>query len=192
MTTLIPHMKLNDHYVGLFTGASKVRLYKIYGKVESTNTLVNFDYQLGYLGEFKFRRRDIRKGNWKEFNILFDDDWDVTENNVMFALISKQGAFSGTKDDEITLSGNVKIGYDESKKEASTSSVTTVEYEIKLGKGERLKLRYKDKISRRGALANVVGDQLLHGVYSRDDVDYTIRAADKLRFYFMHNITKDK
>ena len=68
----------------------------------------------------------------------------------MFALISKQGAFSGTKDDEITLSGNVKIGYDESKKEASTSSVTTVEYEIKLGKGERLKLRYKDKISRRG------------------------------------------
>lgn len=190
MTTIIPHMRLTDHYVGVFTGASVIRLYKIYGKVSSENTIVNFDSQLAQLGDFKFKRKDIRKDRWKSFNIQFDDDWDVTESDVMFVVISRQGWFSGTKKSELTLAGSLEVGYDTSKDEPSTTAKGAVKFEYKIGSGERLQLRYKDKISRRSALANVVGNQFRHGEYANDGTKYAIRAADKLRFYFMHNITK--
>ena len=188
MTTIIPRMKLTGDYRGLFGGGSYVRIY-LYPIRYIGNGY--FEYNQIFLGETKFSRKETRKDKWKVVNITFDDDWDVTEANVLFVLVTRQRAFSGTKNEEITISKTFDYGWDRSKNEPSKASGTVVKVEDRFGKGERLKLRHDEVISREDVLANVVGNRLNNGTCNDDGIEYTIRKADKLRFYFKHHIIKN-
>lgn len=185
LSTFIPKIRLTQNYRHLFGGSSRIDIYRVSGDInlDSNGNIIPSASQFRLKYEFKISRRDVRKKIWKTVNIIWDDDWDVHENTEAFVLISKQGFLSGS---HLTVKGKVNIGYDSKTNKATFNSTNSIDYTIKT-QGRRV-LRYNNQVSRRGALSNVVGDNGA-GTINDNGVDYTVRTANELLYYFKHKWT---
>jgi len=188
LSTFIPKIRLTSNYRGLFGGSNKITIYRSSGglKLDPTTGFVvpeGTALPLELLTEFKISRHSGRRKLWKTVNIIWDDDWDKHENTEAFVLVTKEAIFKGSV---LNIAGKVKIGYDVAKQKATFTPTATANFNITTA--HRSKLRYNNELSRRGVLSNVVGDNGA-GTINDNGVNYTIRTADKLQYYFKHKWT---
>ena len=167
---------------------SKVAVYRIYGDLK-----LNSDGSINEAGPKKYNvmyrqnvsRKQVRKGRWVTVNALFDDDWDIHENdqNFVFASVHNWGG-------KAKVEGNVKFGYDEEKKKYSFNPEFKIDFDIELG--ERTRFRFNHAISRRGALSQIVGD-FGNGTYNETHegktVKYHVRKAGDLQYFLKLHYT---
>lgn len=183
----VAKIKVLKHLSG-WPSKSKVAVYRIYGDLK-----LNSDGSINEAGPKKYNvmyrqnvsRKQVRKGRWVTVNALFDDDWDVHENdqNFVFASVHNWGGKAKVK-------GNVKFGYDEEKKKYSFKPEFSIDFNIELGK--RTRFRFNHAISRRGALSQIVGD-FGNGTYNETHegkiVKYHIRKAGDLQYFLKFHYT---
>jgi len=183
LKTIIPRIRLTKHYSG-WPSKSKIILYRISGDL-SLNADGTIDSskpgEHKLLDKYKFKRRDIRKGKWKEVNLIFDGDWDMHEADQQIVLFS----YRHWDYKDSSAEGTVSIAYDSVKKKFVPEAKFAVNFKITLGKVD---LKYNNEISRRDALSHIVGDHGA-GAYGENGVNYTVRTADALSYYFKHYYT---
>ena len=181
LSVYLPRLRLLKNYRhGWLGGSSQITIYKAWGKIirDNSGDLIPSADKNRLIYNFKISREDVKDSVWKTVNIFWDDDWDLHENTEQFVLVSRQGIFSGSK---LDIKGSVKIGYDFVKMVATANATVSANFEITTER--RNILRYNNGLSRRGALANVVGD-IGAGTILDNGVHYTIRTADALQYYF--------
>ena len=183
LKTIIPRIRLTKHYSG-WPSKSKIILYRVSGDL-SLNTDGTIDLSKPgphkLLDKHKFKRRDIRKGKWNEVNVIFDGDWDMHEADQQIVLFSyRHWDFKDS-----SAEGTVSIAYDSVKKKFVPEAKFAVNFKITLGKTD---LKYNNEVSRRDALSHIVGNHGA-GVYKDNGINYTVRTADGLSYYFKHYYT---
>lgn len=175
-------------FLSSFPSKSKVAIYRIYGDLKlnsdgSINEAASKKYNVMYRQNVS--RRQVRKEHWVTVNALFDDDWDMHENdqNFVFASVHNWGGKAKVK-------GTVSIGYDEDKKEYTVDPKFDIDFEYELD--EHTRFRFNHAISRRGALSHIVGDYG-HGTYNEiidgKTVKYHVRKAGVLYYYLKLHYT---
>lgn len=175
-------------FLSSFPSKSKVAIYRIYGDLKlnsdgSINEAASKKYNVMYRQNVS--RRQVRKEHWVTVNALFDDDWDMHENdqNFVFASVHNWGGKAKVK-------GTVSIGYDEDKKEYTVDPKFDIDFEYELD--EHTRFRFNHAISRRGALSHIVGDYG-HGTYDEiidgKTVKYHVRKAGVLYYYLKLHYT---
>lgn len=183
LKTIIPRIKLTKHYSG-WPSKTKIILYRVSGdlKLKSDGTIdESKPGQHRLLSRFYFKRRDIRKGRWKDVNVIFDGDWDMHEVNQQIVLFAYKHLNFGSS----TAEGKVSIGYDSEKKKIVPTGKFSVDFKISIGK---TLLKYNNQISRRDALSHIIGNHGA-GTYNDSGVHYTVKTADALHYYFKHYYT---
>jgi hypothetical protein len=185
LSVYLPKLRLLQNYRGWLGGSSQITIYRVSGdiKTNSTGDLIPSSSKFRLIYDMKISRDDVKDSVWYSVNIIWDDDWDLHENTEQFVLVSRQGLFSGSK---LEIKGSVKIGYDFIKQVATANATVSANFDITTER--RCKLRYNNQLSRRGALANVVGD-IGAGTIFDNGVYYTIRTADALQYYFKYKWT---
>lgn len=187
LSTFLPKVRLTDSYRGLFGGSSKITIYRGSAglKLNAAGYIVPSEsaIPLELLTVFGITRHQAKRQLWQDVNINWDDDWDVHENDEAFILVTKEPILQGST---LTVKGKVNIGYDVAKQEATFEPTATIDYSFNTA--SHSKLRYNNQLSRRGVLSNVVGNNGA-GTINDDGIDYTIRTADKLQYYFKHKWT---
>ncbi len=183
LKTIIPKIRLTKHYSG-WPSKSKIILYRVSGDL-SLNADGTIDLSKPglhkLLDKYKFKRRDIRKGKWKEVNVIFDGDWDMHEADQQIVLFSyRHWDFKDS-----SAEGTVSIAYDSVKKKFVPEAKFAVNFKITLGKTD---LKYNNEVSRRDALSHIVGNHGA-GAYGDNGINYTVRTADGLSYYFKHYYT---
>ncbi len=181
LSVYLPKFRLLRNYRnGWLGGSSQITIYKVSGDITRNNSgdLIPSSATSRLIYNFKISRDDIKDSVWQTVNIFWDDDWDLHENTEQFVLVSRQGIFSGSK---LDIKGSVKIGYDFVKNVATANATVSANFEITTKR--RHILRYNNGLSRRGALANVVGS-IGAGTILDNGIHYTIRTADALQYYF--------
>jgi len=122
---------------------------------------------------------------WHTVDITWDDDWEISENTEQIVIVSKQGFLYQSL--TLDIKGNIEIGWDKKKNIPTFDPTMTLGFEFK-PKKDRLKLRYNNQLSRRGELTSVVGDEGA-GTFNDNGVNYTIKNADALQYYFKYRWT---
>lgn len=183
LRTIIPKMRLTEHYSG-WPSKSKIVLYRVSGDLSlnadgTINSTSAGVYKL--LDRYKFKRSDIRKEEWVTVNLTFDGDWDMHENNQQIVLF----AFRYSGYNTTTAEGTVSIGYNEETKQYVPESRETTSFSTS---ESRTRLKYNNSISRRDALSHIIGN-FGAGVINDGGVNYTVRTADALEYYFKHHLT---
>lgn len=175
-------------FLSSFPSKSKVAIYRIYGDLKlnedgSINEAASKKYNVMYRQNVS--RRQVRKEEWVTVNALFDDDWDMHENdqNFVFASVHNWGGKAKVK-------GAVNIGYDKDKKKYTVDPTFDIDFEYELD--EHTRFRFNHAISRRGALSHIVGNYG-HGtcdeVIDGKTVKYHVRKAGVLYYYLKLHYT---
>ena len=128
------------------------------------------------------KRRDARNHNWVDVNILWDDDWNMHEAEHTLTWASHH-TFSGN----LNAKGTVKLGWDVEKKKVTFDPKIDINFDVRVG--GNCKLRYNNNVSRRAVLTQIIGDTGA-GTYNDNGTEYSVRAADKLQYYFKPYLTK--
>lgn len=128
------------------------------------------------------KRKKIRNEEWIDVNILWDDDWNMHEGEQAFIFISHH-TFGG----DLSANGDVKLGWDSVAKKPKADANINVSFNLNFG--NRKELRYNNNISRRSLLTHVVGDTGA-GTYTEGNVNYSIRTAGCMDYYFKPHLTK--
>lgn len=181
----IPKIRLKEH-LATFLTPTTITLAR-------TSSDLKFDDQgnlalplmpntLHLLERFNIKRRDARNHNWVEVNLLWDDDWNMSEveENMTWGSIH-------TFQTSLNVSGKVKVGWDKEKSKPTYEPTMDVDFSFKLA--NRCRLEHNNNISRRAVLTQVVGDTGA-GVYNDNGVEYSIRNAGKMDYYFKPYLTK--
>jgi hypothetical protein len=181
----IPKIRLMEH-LGTFFTPTTITIVRSSANLvtDASNNLVfpltSDSKQLVY--KMNIKRKDARNHNWVDANILWDDDWNMSEaeHNLTWA---SHHTFSGS----LSASGNVKLGYDQVKKEVTWEPKVDIAFSVQVG--NNCKLRYNNNVSRRAILTQVVGDTGA-GTYTDNGTAYSVRTADKMQYYFKPYLTK--
>ena len=182
LVTYIPKLRLRQNYRHFFGGSSYVEIYRYYGELKFDNQGSFIPSVNGnpYLGKFKFTRRDVKYGHWKDENITFDENWQEHKNTEQFVVVSIQGLLYHSA--SLTVKGDVKVGYDIVTKKVTFEPKMDVAFTLNLS-GHKRVLKYNNFISRRSALATVTGKPDPWRIED-NGVYYNIKSADQLDYYY--------
>lgn len=181
----IPKIRLKEHLATLFTPTTITIIRSSANLVTDSGNFLVFPLTSDskhLVTKMDIKRKDARNKNWIEVNILWDDDWNMSEaeHNLTWA---SHHTFRGS----LTATGNVKLGYDVEKKKVTFEPKIDVAFSVKVGNNCRL--RYNNNVSRRAILTQVVGDTGA-GTIADNGVDYSVRTADVMEYYFKPYLTK--
>ena len=181
----VPKIRLLEH-LGTFLTPTTITIVRSSANLVTDNNS-NLVFPLGSDSKMlvykkHIKRKDARNHNWVDVNILWDDDWNMSEADHNFTWASHH-TFSGS----LTASGNVKLGYDVTTNKVTFEPKIDVAFSVKVG--NNCKLRYNNNISRRAVLTQIVGDTGA-GTYNDNGTEYSIRTADKMEYYFKPYLTK--
>ena len=175
---IIPWIRITEQTSGIFQ-PTRLTLYRASGDLEfgDDGLLVPSATSFRILYKKHIKRRWIRKKQWVDIDITFDGDWDVHENTEQLVVFTHH-TFSG----EVSVSGSVKIGWDNDNNQSTFEPTASGEFTLTSGNS---KLRYNNEISRRDVLSHIVGDTGAGSIhYPNDNADYSIRKADLMDYFF--------
>ena len=181
----IPKIRLKEHLATLFTPSTITIVRSSANLVTDSGNFLVFPLTSDsktLVTKLDTKRRDARNGNWIDVNILWDDDWNMSEaeHNLTWA---SHHTFRGS----LTATGNVKLGYDLATNKVTFEPKIDVAFSVKVGNNCRL--RYNNSVSRRAILTQIVGDTGA-GTYTDNGVAYSTRTADVMEYYFKPYLTK--
>ena len=181
----IPKIRLMEH-LGTFLTPTTITLVRSSANLTTDNNN-NLVFPLSadsrqLITQQHIKRRDARNHNWVDVNILWDDDWNMHEAEHTLTWASHH-TFSGN----LNAKGTVKLGWDVEKKKVTFDPKIDINFDVRVG--GNCKLRYNNNVSRRAVLTQIIGDTGA-GTYNDNGTEYSVRAADKLQYYFKPYLTK--
>jgi hypothetical protein len=104
----IPRIRLKEHLATLFTPSTITIVRSSANLVTDSNNFLVFPLTSDskqLVTKMDIKRKNARNGNWVDANILWDDDWNMSEvdHNLTWA---SHHTFRGS----LTATGNVKLG----------------------------------------------------------------------------------
>jgi hypothetical protein len=142
--------------------------------------------------DFMIRRRYVN--DWVDFGNIYNDDWKLEQYDNPMVIYSKQGWFynsnvntsinvtAGLRVDTVRNSTGI-LGYQWSSSFNAAGSAT-----LNFNFGNQYAYRGSDYVTRRGLLANIVGDNFANGTLEFENINYTVRkVSDCLQYAFVVN-----
>lgn len=129
-------------------------------------------------------RRAAKKKYWREANVEFDDDWQMSENEQAIAVFSRHNIGSEAST-ELSTKTSYKVVNGELT--ATTEPTATTKVTVKEGKAV---FRDKRALSRRQVLATIVGKGVTGESYPIDGVEYNVKQAGIFEYVLLHYYTE--
>lgn len=140
------------------------------------------------VAKLEITRRAARKKYWRDANVEFDNDWNISENEQAIFIFTKHHLKASA-----SAEANVKAGLELKDGKVKPSLERTISLKLKVEVGAA-KFREKRELSRRFVLANIVskgvtGEDLLDEV---DKVRYNVKQAGIFEYTLKHYYTDIK
>jgi hypothetical protein len=198
VSVFIPKVKLLKNFRTWLGGSNFLTMMQCYGK--PNNIQVNVQPTLNPVSpferyvckDFMIRRKYVNE--WVDFGSIYNDDWKLEQYDNPMVIFSKQGWFYNTNGNiSINVSGGLRIdtvrnstgilGYQWVPSFNAAGSAT-----INFNLGNQYEYRGSDYVTRRGLLANIVGDNFGNGTLLYKNDTYTVRKiSDCLQYAFIVN-----
>jgi hypothetical protein len=194
--TLIPKIRLTDHYRGILGGNDRIKFYirtSKLGGIRRTGTTVELDLALDPINStvFEISRTSTRKNRWTTVDFSALSDWDMHERDIFVSIASthiveKAGGEFGFS---LNIGARIVTGED-----GEADVAITMDENISIGGkliiGNKEANRWSGMLTRREVFANINTD-LGAGLANWDfGGPYTIRSGGKVR-YFLRIITQN-
>ena len=130
--------------------------------------------------DFRTRRKYLkRKLRWLSFNVVFDNDWDLSEASQQLVVFSRHHI---SAEAEATL--GFKAGYKLEGDTIKPSSSGEIAGKVTIKKGSAI-FRAHEELTRKYIFANNVGPDVVSGLPPKEDdgVDYTRMKVGIIHFY---------
>lgn len=187
LTTNIPRiMILGTGWTEFGATHQKLKIYRgasdgfVTQNADGTITAKGNDY---IVREIRISRRNCRKKRWVGFNTEFDPDWTMSENSQSIAVFSIHH-FSSSASAELKAKSGFKLENGIIKPFAEVSG----EVKINVSTGSA-NLRANFEISRRHALATIIGPGTTGRTIESGGVNYNHKWNGRFNYYFQHYYT---
>lgn len=201
ITVMMPKIKLLRNFHSFIGGANYITIYQCYANpgnmninptptldpITSTSRIV--------VHEFKIRRN--KKAKWIDFNQIYNDDWRLIQYDNPMLLWVKRGWFANpTAAVDLSVGGGVKLdtirihipGHPDSLSYRWLSSFNLgATAKLHIDVGPKYQYLGSDYVTRRGLLANCVGDNFGNGTAldAGEQTPWSVRRlSDAMLYYF--------
>lgn len=199
ITATMPKIKLIANFRTWIGGTNKFTMYQCFAK--PNNMGINLSPALdpitadkrAVVNEYQVKRRRVSRSEWVDFGQIYNDDWRLIQYDNPMLIFSKQGLLAspngnftakvggGLKLVEIKNAAGVITGY-----QWVPSFDINANAEINVHIGNQWKYQGSDYISRRGLLANAVGDNFANGdaTQAGEATPWAVRKINDVMLYY--------
>lgn len=195
VSVAMPKIRLTEQYRSWVGGSNYISLNQLYAiprnlSIDSTNgSLAVSDTNRVVISRFQIKRKAVIKKQYVDFGQIWNGDWRLLQyNNAM--LISYEGGFLSNTSGGLNFNVNAGIKYDTSQHRWVPQFDAGVDLRVHIDFDKRWKEDGTDYISRRDALAHIVGDTFGNGTAldAGETIPWTVRKCGHVLYYFKNVI----
>lgn len=192
LSVVMPAFKIvGKDWLGLFAANQKIILYR--ASADQTPKVVNGKIDVAssgvpISGKIKIRRRDVLgDGVWQLVNLIYDDDWNMSENEQKLQIFSKHNFHV-----KATVNIKTKAGFNLDKGVIKVDPVVTVESNIEISE-PHAENRFTIPFNRKAYLTTIVGNGITNEfqptLVDTAMIDFNVKRYGPFKFYLNYYYT---